>query len=82
MSAVALLVEFSNVLAVIDEFVRLKASIPRALPSNTLLEMVMFVAGFVASVEEKSRPASLLPVKVLPSIRTSDTVPPALNWSV
>ena len=74
--------EFWNVFPVMAEPTRLNATIPLALPSNRLLLIVICCCGFNASVEEKSTPASPLPVKVFASISTFCTVPPPTNWSV
>ena len=76
-----------NLPSSIVEAVRLNAYRPRSFPLNTLLEMVMPVDGLVASVEEKPMPLpvplpSCWPTNELLSMRTSDRVPPATNWSV
>src|SRR5262249_254780 len=82
MPAVAPSQPFWKVLLVIDELVRLNAYRPRPLPSKTLLEIVIAVAGLVASVEEKPMACPELPTKLLLSINTLERVPPALYWSV
>src|SRR5262245_43489677 len=55
-SALAAQVDPDTVLLVNDEFVRLDAYIARPLPTNSLFEIVISVAGLVGSVEEKPIP--------------------------
>ena len=78
MSAVAGSVEFETFPLIVEE-VRTNASMPRALPSNVLFEIVQSVDGVETLSDQTSIPASPLTVKRFASITTLETEPPPEN---